>query len=63
MSIQNNRQLLLDALRSGEYEQGIALRHDYLHLERKRHCPLGVACEVFKEHYQGPRKYEWREAF
>ena len=39
----DNVQLLLDALRSGDYEQGQGV----LHSRDDKFCCLGVACEVF----------------
>lgn len=44
------KQAWLDALRSGEYEQGVgALKQHNWDSDTIRHCCLGVACEVAKK--------------
>lgn len=41
--IQLNRNKLIEALKSGEYAQGIG----YLKSNRGRYCVMGVACVIF----------------
>ena len=59
MDVKINRKVLVDALRSGEYNQTTILRRDFDD-GTIAYCPLGVACELFRQIYQGNYVYEWK---
>ena len=43
---------LVDALRSGQYKQGkMFLKHQTLNFFKTMYCPLGVACELYRQRY------------
>ena len=59
MDRKKNCQLLVEALRSGEYVQGIKkLRRGVG--GNVEYCPLGVGCELFRQNYHGTYHYEWK---
>lgn len=61
MDTQTNRQKLIDALRSGKYKKGVYSMKkstSYFNFDIDiKHCPLGVACEVY--HAENPTKSKW----
>ena len=60
MDIQNNRKLLVDALRSGEYRQTTIMKREFE--DGPAYCPLGIACEIFRQNYHGTYVYKWTES-
>lgn len=66
MDIQRNRQLLIDALESGDYVKcrwNLKARCDFETKEKfyhNAHCFWGVACEVYMQ--ENPEKCKWMGA-
>ena len=59
MKIEDNLDKLIDALRSEKYVQGKGKMKFYpINDHGIRHCPLGVACEVFIE--ERGSEWQWR---
>ena len=57
-----NRQMLLEALRSGDYIQGFkSLRKNTN--SGILYCPLGVGCELFRQNYHGRYAYKWIDGY
>ena len=46
MTINSNAQKWVEALRSGEYKQGVGCLYDSRH---DKYCCLGVACKVYEK--------------
>ena len=50
-TIKERRKELVDALRSGEYRQGIGRMKREVNDNDFVYCPLGVACEIYRKHH------------
>ena len=50
MDVKKNRAELIEALRSGKYEQGRMSLKVTNDLNQTLYCPLGIACEIYHKH-------------